>query len=217
MTVTDTKPSYNHSFYQDVNPQKAPLLDRHPDFFNLFKKMIKKNILWLALFSFFMSACSTSLHKMDTTAALPELEMPGNHLKFNEISGYKNYKLVATHYRTDKKELRYVLANKIAFKAFSKNKFPLPEGSKVVKIGWKADKMPKFGVAIEATEIQRIEYMIKDSKQFGKNPGGWGYARFIKQNGQYSAWDKGTNACIQCHNIAGREKDFLFSQYQKMY
>ncbi len=179
--------------------------------------MIKKNFIWIILLSLVFNACSTPVPKAISTTELPYLEMPGNHLKFNEITDYKNYKLVATHYRTDKKELRYVLANSLAFKAFSQNSFPLPEGSKVVKIGWKADKMPSFNVALEATDIQRIEYMIKDSKRFNKNPGGWGYARFVKQNGQYRAWDKGTRACIQCHNIAGNEKDFLFSRFQKLF
>ncbi|HHD79373.1 MAG TPA: cytochrome p460, partial [Epsilonproteobacteria bacterium] len=48
-----------------------------------------------------------------------------------------------------------------------------PYGSKIVKIGWDVKKMPNFGVAFEANEVQRVEYMIKDGENFNKNPGNW--------------------------------------------
>jgi hypothetical protein len=136
-------------------------------------------------------------------------------LHFKEIEDYKNYKIVATHFRTDKNELRYVLVNKIAFKSFTNNEI-LPEGSKIVKIGWKVKQMSNFGVALESDSLQRIEYMIKDSKKFKNNPGNWGYARFVKENNQYKSWDKGTTSCVACHNIS-KDNNFVFSKYQKLF
>ncbi len=146
---------------------------------------------------------------------VPDLTMPKNGLKFNEIEDYKNYKIVATHFRKDKNELRYILVNEIAFKPFTNNE-KLPEGSKIVKIGWKVIKMSNFNVALESDSIQRIEYMIKDSKQFQDNPGNWGYARFVKGNNQYKSWNKGTESCIGCHNLA-KDNGFVFSKYQKLF
>lgn len=179
--------------------------------------MKKLNLTWVLVLSLMAVACAPSHPKTTHTGELPDLVMPDNLLKFKDISGYENYKLVATHYRNDKHELRYILANNLAIKALKQHHFPLPEGSKIVKIGWKTRKMPRFDVALEATDIQRIEYMIKDTQRFTKNPGGWGYARFVKQNGKYRAWDQGTHACIQCHKIAGKENDYLFSHFQKMF
>ena len=146
---------------------------------------------------------------------VPDLTMPENGLKFKEIEDYKNYKIVATHFRKDKNELRYILANKIAFIPLVNNE-ELPEGSKIVKIGWKVKEMSNFKVAQEADSIQRIEYMIKDSIQFRNNPGNWGYARFVKENNQYKSWSKGTESCISCHNLA-KDNNFVFSRYQKLF
>ena len=161
-----------------------------------------------------MASCS---EKSDyhIISEVPDLIMPENGLKFNEIEDYKNYKIVATHFRTDKNEIRYILVNEIAFKPFINNEV-LPEGSKIVKIGWKVKKMSNFGVALEADSIQRIEYMFKDVKQFKNNPGNWGYARFVKDNNTYKSWDKGTSDCISCHNIA-KENNFVFTKYQMLF
>ena len=122
---------------------------------------------------------------------------------------------MSTPFRKDKNELRYILVNKIAFKPFV-NGNKLPEGSKIVKIGWKVKEMSNFTVALEADSIQRIEYMIKDSTQFRNNPGNWGYARFVKENNQYRSWNKGTESCISCHNLA-KDNNFVFSKYQKLF
>lgn len=145
---------------------------------------------------------------------VPDLTMPGNKLKFKAIEDYKNYRIVATHFRTDKKEIRYILANETAFKAYNEGT-DLPNGSKVVKIGWSAKEMSNFNPALETDEVQRIEYMIKDDKRFSKNPGNWGYARFVKENGQYKSWDKGTASCIACHNLA-KDNGYLFTKMQKL-
>ena len=175
--------------------------------------MIKIKILLLVAVVF-MSSCSNKTD-YDLMSNVPNLEMPNNGLKFKGIEDYKNYKIVATHFRTDKNELRYVLVNEIAFKPFTNNEV-LPEGSKIVKIGWKVKNMSNFGVALEADSLQRIEYMIKDSKQFKNNPGNWGYARFVKENNEYKSWDKGTSSCVACHNIA-KENNFVFTKYQQLF
>ncbi len=176
--------------------------------------------LGFTLILLFLVSCSSGPRNKqtdDATVSLPDIEMPGNQLSFKAIEGYENYRIVATHYRTDKKELRYVLANAIAFKALKNKRFPLPQGSKVVKIGWKTHPMKRFGVALEAGPLQRVEFMIKDSSRFSANPGNWGYARFVKENGQYKAWQKGTNSCVSCHNGAGKGRDFLYTQYQEVF
>ncbi|MCF6181455.1 cytochrome P460 family protein [Lutibacter sp.] len=179
-------------------------------------KVIKPIMLLLVVsFSFSLISCKDKNESdYHIISDVPDLVMPNNNLSFKEVKNYKNYKIIATHYRTDKNELRYVLANKKAFKSFYKNQ-PFPEGSKIVKIGWNVEKMKNFGVALEANKIQRIEYMIKDKTRFPKNPGNWGYARFVKKNGAYKSWDKGTASCIACHNLA-KNNYFIFSKFQHL-
>ncbi len=173
---------------------------------------MKKTAILFALI-LLVSCSQQSDFKINST--VPDLTMPNNGLKFKEIENYKNYKIVATHFRTDKQELRYILANNVAFKAFISNTTPFPEGSKIVKIGWKVKNMSNFPVALEADTLQRVEYMIKDSKRFPNNPGHWGYARFVKKDGKYFSWNKGTMACISCHNLAGKN-DYVFTFFQKL-
>ena len=145
--------------------------------------------------------------------SLPDLKMPDNNLTFGMIEGYQDYKIVATHFRTDKNELRYILANEIGYNALKDKEKVMPEGSKIVKIGWSVKKMPSFPTALEADKIQRVEYMIKDSKKFDANGDNWGYARFIKKDGKFGSWDKGVKGCISCHSGV-KKNDYLFTHMQ---
>ena len=144
---------------------------------------------------------------------LPELKMPDSNLTFNMIEGYQDYKIVATHFRTDKNEIRYILANPIGFNALKEKAKVMPEGSKIVKIGWSVKKMQTFPNALEADAIQRVEYMVKDSKSFDANGDNWGYARFVKKEGKYMAWEKGSKGCISCHSTV-KDTDYLFTKMQ---
>jgi len=147
---------------------------------------------------------------------LPELKMPENNLTFSMIDGYQDYKIVATHFRTDKNELRYILANPIGYNALKLKAKVMPEGSKIVKIGWSVKKMPLFPTALEADKIQRVEYMVKDSKNFDANGDNWGYARFIKKGDKFESWKKGTKGCISCHSIE-KKNDYLFTKIQSTF
>ena len=150
------------------------------------------------------------------TIKLPDLKMPDNNLTFKMIEGYQDYKIVATHFRTDKNELRYILANSIGYNALKSKVKVMPEGSKIVKIGWSVKKMSLFPSALESDKIQRVEYMIKDSKIFDADGDNWGYARFIKKEDKFMSWEKGTQGCISCHSVA-KDNDYLFSQMQSTF
>jgi hypothetical protein len=149
-------------------------------------------------------------------ASLPDIKMPDNGLSFKMIEGYQNYKIVATHWRTDKNELRYVLANPIAYKALKSKKMPMPEGSKIVKIGWSVKPMGAFADALEADKIQRVEYMVKDSTRYNQNGDHWGYARYVKKGESYVPYANGSAECIACH-AAVSGNDYLFSGFQETF
>ena len=168
-------------------------------------------IFTLLISSLFASDIYKSYH-----TKLPKLKMPDNNLSFSMIDGYQDYKIVATHFRTDKNELRYILANPIGYNALKSKAKVMPEGSKIVKIGWSVKKMPLFETALEADKIQRVEYMVKDSKNFDSDGDNWGYARFIKKGDKFVSWKKGTQGCISCHSIA-KENDFLFTNMQSTF
>lgn len=174
-----------------------------------------KKTFALACFLLALTAgASDSYMKSDIT--LPDLKMEKSGLPFSLIDGYPDYKIVATHYRTDKKELRYILANPTAYNALKTGTLPLPEGSILVKIGWTVKPMTLYPDALEADAIQRVEYMLKDSKQFNHDGDHWGYARYVKKGDAYASWKGGTEGCISCHSIA-KENDYLFTKFQKTF
>ena len=161
--------------------------------------------------------CMGLIHASDVyqkqSTILPDLKMSDSNLTFSMIEGYQDYKIVATHFRTDKNEIRYILANPIGYNALKEKAKVMPEGSKIVKIGWSVKKMPTFSNALEADKIQRVEYMVKDSKNFDANGDNWGYARFVKKDGEYKVWEKGSQGCISCHS-AVKDTDYLFTKMQ---
>lgn len=148
-----------------------------------------------------------------------DLEAPTG-LKFGVIKGYENWHVVATHYRTDKNELRYIIGNDVAVKAY-RSGIPLngkefPDGSILVKIGYSLKKNPAFEASVEPDVIQRVEFMIKDSKRF-KDTGGWGFARFVydSKKGKYKVFGKSAKdymQCFSCHKLV-EKKDFVFTDY----
>ncbi len=152
---------------------------------------------------------------MSDNTKVPNLSMKNTKLSFKDIEGYQNYKIVATHFRKDKNEIRYILANPVAYNALRANSKIMPNGSKVVKIGWSAKDMVSFPSALEADKIQRVEYMIKDTTKH-KESDGWGYARFVKKNGKYQAWGGDPKSCVACH-ASVKSQDALFTKFQKMF
>lgn len=171
---------------------------------------MKKQILLTILM------CHTFLYAAESNQgkiSLPDLKMPDNNLTFQMIEGYQDYKIVATHYRTDKNELRYILVNPIGYNALREKKKVMPEGTKIVKIGWSTKTMTLFPSALEADKVQRVEYMVKNSKRFDSDGDHWGYARFVKKDDKFVAWNKGTQSCISCHQIA-KKNDYVFTTFQ---
>ncbi len=137
-------------------------------------------------------------------------------LSFGKIKGYENWHVVATHYRTDKNELRYIIGNDKAVEAYKKGAKKFPEGAILVKIGYSLKKNPDFPKSVEPDVIQRVEYMIKDSKTF-KDTAGWGFARFVydAKKGEYKVFGKSAKdyaQCFACHRSVER-KDFVFTDY----
>lgn len=176
---------------------------------------MRKLGLRIALVAMAASALFGADVYLSDNAKVPDMQMPKTGLNFKDIEGYQNYKLVATHFRTDKNEIRYILANPVAYNALRAGKNIMPNGSKVVKIGWSVKKMSKFPSALEADKIQRVEYMIKDATKH-KESDGWGYARFVKTNGQYKAWGGDPKSCVSCH-ASVKDHDALFTKFQKMF
>lgn len=130
-------------------------------------------------------------------------------------AGYRDWKVVSVaHEAGNLNDLRAVLGNDIAIKAYREGKLPFPDGAIIARLAWKyvpsEENNKVFGreqsfVAGEATNVQ---FMVKDSKKYVAT-GGWGFAQFNDGKPVDAA---GLGGCFACH-VPVKDRDFLFTRY----
>jgi len=134
--------------------------------------------------------------------------------------GYRDWKVVSVaHEAGELNDIRAVLGNDIAIKAYREGKLPFPEGAVVGRIAWSyvasEENNKTFGreqsfVAGSPTDAY-LQFMVKDSKKYAAT-GGWGYSSFDKDGKPTD--ETAMTSCFPCHQaIKGR--DFIFSRYAR--
>jgi hypothetical protein len=133
-------------------------------------------------------------------------------------AGYRDWKLVSVaHEEGDLNDIRAILGNDIAVKAYREGKLPFPEGTVVGRIAWayvsseennKVFGRPQSFVAGAPTDFY-LQFMVKDSKKYAAT-GGWGYAQFDKEGKPGPESDM--KQCFPCHQ-AIKDRDFVFTRY----
>jgi Cytochrome P460 len=129
--------------------------------------------------------------------------------------GYRDWKLISVaHEAGNLNDLRAVLGNDIAVKAYRENRLPFPDGAIIARLAWKylssEENNKVFGheqsfVAGDATNVQ---FMVKDSKKYAAT-GGWGFAQFSDGKPVDAA---GLSGCFACH-VPVKSRDFIFTRY----
>ena len=132
--------------------------------------------------------------------------------------GYRDWKVVSVaHEAGDLNDIRAILGNDIAIKAYRENKLPFPEGAIVGRIAWSyvpsEENNKTFGteqsfVAGSPTPFY-LQFMEKDSKKYAAT-GGWGYSSF-DQNGKPTG-TASMQSCYPCHQLI-KPRDFIFTRY----
>jgi Cytochrome P460 len=132
--------------------------------------------------------------------------------------GYRDWKLISVaHEEGNLNDIRAILGNDVAIKAYREGKLPFPDGTIIARIAWKYvpseenDKV--FGrqqsfVAGAAPEWY-LQLMVKDSKKWAST-GGWGFAQFDKDG--KPADEAMTKTCYPCHEPI-KARDFVFTRY----
>jgi hypothetical protein len=125
--------------------------------------------------------------------------------------GYRLWGLVAVSHEAGLDELRGIVGNPIAMKAFRAGTLPFPDGAIIAKIGWKHVPLPHapFAGAYAPGQPTTVQVMVKDSKKFAAT-GGWGYGRFIDGVPTSEAEHR---TCAPCHQTYAKDHDFLFTHY----
>jgi hypothetical protein len=129
--------------------------------------------------------------------------------------GYRDWKLISVaHEEGNLNDLRAILGNDVAIKAYREGKLPFPDGTIIARLAWSyvpsEENNKVFGrsqsfVAGAATNVQ---FMVKDSKKYAAT-GGWGFAQFKDGKPDAAAALK---TCFPCHEPV-KARDFVFTQY----
>lgn len=136
--------------------------------------------------------------------------------------GYRDWKLITVaHEEGNLTDIRAVLGNDIAIKAYREGTLPLPEGAIIARIAWSYNESEENNRAFEpflkqgfqksfvaGPPTNGVQFMIKDSKKYAAT-GGWGYGHF--DDGK-PAGEKFMQSCYPCHQ-AIKSRDFVFARY----
>ena len=130
--------------------------------------------------------------------------------------GYRDWRLISVaHEEGNLNDLRVILGNDIAIKAYREDKLPFPDGTIIARLAWSyvpsEENNKVFGRAqsfVAGTPKNGVQFMVKDSKKYAAT-GGWGFAEFI--NGK-PAGEAVIKTCYPCHEPI-KARDFVFTQY----
>ena len=130
-------------------------------------------------------------------------------------AGYRQWELIAPSHEAILDELRGILGNDMAMKAYREGALPFPDGTILAKVAWKHvpsvqdnGALGKFQAFVPG-RATTVQIMLKDSKRYAST-GGWGFGRFINKNPGDEAQHK---TCSPCHSAFAKERDFVFTRY----
>jgi hypothetical protein len=129
--------------------------------------------------------------------------------------GYRDWRLISVAHEGGKlNDIRAILGNDIAIKAYRDGTIPFPDGAIIARLAWnyisseendKAFGGPQSFVAGTPTNVQ---FMIKDSHRYAST-GGWGFVQFNDGKPVEAARLGG---CFACH-VPVKARDFVFTKY----
>ena len=131
-------------------------------------------------------------------------------------SGYRDWRLISVAREEGSlNDIRAILGNDMAIKAYREGKLPFPDGTIIARIAWSYDASEEnnkiFGQPqsfVAGSPKNGVQFMVKDSRKYAST-GGWGFAQF--DDGK-SANEAVLKTCFPCHE-AIKARDFIFTRY----
>jgi hypothetical protein len=129
--------------------------------------------------------------------------------------GYRDWSLVSVAHEEGKlNDIRAILGNDIAIKAYREGKVPFPDGAIIARLAWdyvaSEENDRAFGSqqSFVAGAPTNVQFMIKDSTKYAST-GGWAFVQFDDGNPVEAAR---LSSCFACH-VPVKGRDFVFTQY----
>ncbi|HMN47129.1 MAG TPA: cytochrome P460 family protein [Povalibacter sp.] len=125
--------------------------------------------------------------------------------------GYRQWELIAPALEAAPlNELRAVVGNPVAIRAYRNGVPSFPDGTILVKLAWKQMPSAEFAPATVPGQATTVQVMVKDSKKYAAT-GGWGFGRFVDGQPVDEAQHR---TCFACHEArATAQRDYVFTRY----
>src|SRR5258707_5833470 len=133
-------------------------------------------------------------------------------------SGYRDWRLISVAHEEGKlNDLRAILGNDVAIKAYREGKLPFPDGTIIARLAWSyvssEENNKVFGreqsFVAGPPPVWYLQFMVKDSKKYAATEG-WGYAQFDKDGNP--ADEPRHQTCFPCH-VPIKARDYVFTRY----
>jgi hypothetical protein len=131
-------------------------------------------------------------------------------------AGYRDWRLISVAHEEGKlNDIRAILGNDIAIKAYREGKLPFPDGAIIARLAWQyvpsEENNKAFGrtQSFVAGDPTNVQFMVKDSMKYAAT-GGWGFAQFNDRKPVDAA---GLASCYACH-VPVKSRDFVFAHYK---
>jgi len=134
-------------------------------------------------------------------------------------AGYRQWQVIgAAHEAGNLNDIRVILGNDVAMKAFRSGRRPFPDGATIARLAWKlvpSDRnnaifgKPQSFVAGDATNVQ---ISVKNARKYATT-GGWGYGQF--ELGKANPDAALMRTCFACHTKLPASDDFVFTAYSR--
>jgi hypothetical protein len=169
---------------------------------------------WIAIFPIAVAALACVVVWMAAASGHADRQAtPVSGIKLP--AGYRDWRLISVAREEGSiDDIRAILGNPIAIKAYRDGKLPFPDGTIIARLSWSLvsseENNQAFGRAqsfVAGHPKNGVQFMVKDSKKYAST-GGWGFAQF--DDGKPVDETK-INTCFPCHE--GRGRDLVFTQY----
>lgn len=123
-------------------------------------------------------------------------------------AGYRQWQLIGVAHEQGLDELRGIVGNDVAVKAYWNGTLPFPDGTVLAKLAWKHVASSEIDGAFVPGMATTVQIMVKDSQRYAST-GDWGFGRFINGKPVDRAQHE---TCFACHQANVKGHDYVFTR-----
>jgi hypothetical protein len=165
-------------------------------------------IIALALGVFRISAIVAAQQPNDQGSPIYGVKLPAE---------YRDWQLITVAHEAGKNnDIRAILGNDIAVKAFREGTRPFPDGTIIARLAWQYEASPRNDAVFPAPQSfvagapTNVQLSVKDTNRYASS-GGWGFGQF--EDGKPNTNATLVQTCFACHSKLDKKSDLVFSGY----